>query len=133
MIYQFISIPFAEDSRELLSVWSSAFDTVLDKGNVALSDMRLTSYVGDMSLQDAEGVYKEYDLAYAILSKFGNCNDMNAVLQIKQEISKHIADKLKASKLEPRRCKYCGAKLPWNYPYGMCENSYYTRVDYAYF
>ena len=78
----------------------------------------------DLSLTEAEQLYKQYDLAYAFTEKFGDETDSETILQYKKELSEIISEILKKSKLPFRTCKYCGRKLAWNFPYGVCADCY---------
>jgi ATP-dependent RNA helicase SUPV3L1/SUV3 len=129
LIYRLITIPFDEEDKELRLLWNRLAATVLSGNPVKLAGMMLELPYGSMSLTAAEKLYKEYDLAYAFIEKFGDKAESETILQYKKELSEIIAEILKTSKLPFKTCRYCGRKLRWNYPFGICAECYNaTRV-----
>lgn len=45
----------------------------------------------------------------------------------KKDISAEISKILAAQALNPKKCKYCGGELKWNYPYSMCQKCHDSR------
>lgn len=124
LIYRLITIPFDEEDKELRLLWNRLAATVLSGNPVKLAGMMLELPYGSMSLTAAEKLYKEYDLAYAFIEKFGDKAESETILQYKKELSEIIAEILKTSKLPFKTCRYCGRKLRWNYPFGICAECY---------
>jgi ATP-dependent RNA helicase SUPV3L1/SUV3 len=79
---------------------------------------------GGLSLNEAEQLYKIYDLSYAFTEKFGYGSDSEIILGYKKELSGIITEILKKSGLPFRTCRICGKKLRWNFPYGICARCY---------
>ena len=127
LIYRLITIPFDEEDKELRLLWNRLAATVLSGNPVKLAGMMLELPYGSMSLTAAEKLYKEYDLAYAFIEKFGDKAESETVLQYKKELSEIIAEILKTSKLPFKTCRYCGRKLRWNYPFGICAECHSRR------
>ena len=124
LIYRLITIPFDEEDKELRLLWNRVAATVLSGSPVRLAGMNLELPDKAMSLTAAEKLYKEYDLAYAFIEKFGDKAESETVLQYKKELSEIIAEILKTSRLPFKTCKYCGRKLRWNYQFGICAECY---------
>ena len=127
LIYRLITIPFDEDDKELRLLWNRLSALVLAEGRITLSRMHIYPPAGNLGLTDAEMLYKQYDLAYAFLEKFGDGSESEIILRYKKDLSGIIAEILKKSKLPHRTCKYCGRILRWNYPYGICARCYDSR------
>lgn len=124
LIYRLITIPFDEDDTDLRLFWNRLSRIVLTSGDISLHSMKVDPPHKDLSLTEAEQLYKQYDLAYAFTEKFGDETDSETILQYKKELSEIISEILKKSKLPFRTCKYCGRKLAWNFPYGVCADCY---------
>ena len=56
--------------------------------------------------------------------KFGTEEEAEVILEYKKDLSGIIAELLKKSRLPFKACKYCGRRLRWNYPFGVCERCY---------
>lgn len=83
----------------------------------------------NMSLNEMEQAYKICDLLYQYNTRFEHPEDTEEILNIKKELSKRILKELSSNGLKPRLCKYCGRELPWNYPYGMCQECHDSRYE----
>ena len=124
LIYRLITIPFDEEDKELRLFWNRMAATIVSGRPVNLAGMKLELPHQAMTLTAAEELYKKYDLAYAFIEKFGDKSESETILQYKKELSEIIAEILKTSKLPFKTCKYCGRKLRWNYPFGICAECY---------
>ncbi len=124
LIYRLITIPFDEDSKEIRLMWNGLSEMVLASGTVSLERMGIIPPHKGLTLTDAEQLYKQYDLAYAFIEKFGDPAESEVILAYKKELSGIIAEILKTTRLPFKKCKYCGRKLKWNYPYGICAKCY---------
>jgi ATP-dependent RNA helicase SUPV3L1/SUV3 len=124
LIYRLITIPFDEDDKDLRQLWNSYSGHVLYDGTISLTRMRIAPPLSGMTLNEAEALYKQYDLAYAFLVKFGTEDEAEVILQYKKDLSGIIAELLKRARLPFKTCKYCGRRLRWNYPFGVCERCY---------
>jgi ATP-dependent RNA helicase SUPV3L1/SUV3 len=69
--------------------------------------------------------YDELDLYYSFCKTMNNPFDEGLVRQLKYDVSERI-NKLLKSELKGMRkkCSQCGCLLPWDHPYGMCEECY---------
>ena len=78
-----------------------------------------------MGMDELEDLYLVYDLIYAYLRKFNHRARLSDIIMLKRDVSQRIINILKTQQLEGRRCRVCGKELPWNYPYGKCEDCYF--------
>ena len=124
LMYRLITIPFDEDDNDLRQLWNSWSGHVLYDGTISLTRMRTAPPLSGMTLNEAEALYKQYDLSYAFLVKFGTEEEAEVILEYKKDLSGMIAELLKKSRLPFKTCKYCGHRLRWNYPFGVCERCY---------
>lgn len=128
LIYSFMMIPFDEKNPTLMEIWTRGFRLVKRKEKPTMQNLKAATFSNNISLDEAENLYKQYDLIYSLLEKFSKDEkEINKILQRKHDLSIKISEILKQSKLPHRSCKYCGRKLPWNHPYGMCERCHSER------
>lgn len=137
LIYEFITIPFDDYNETLMVMWRTAFNLIQKHKKISISSLSVPSFNDGISLDKAEELYKLYDLTYSLLERFSkDKNEVREILEMKHDLSMKIAELLKESKLPHRKCKYCGKKLAWNYPYGMCNSChdiyYPPRYNYDY-
>jgi ATP-dependent RNA helicase SUPV3L1/SUV3 len=126
------SMPFDAQNTTFLDIWHKGVKSLTQDKLEAfvLEEMsQFKSFKGD--LQHCEFAYKKADLLYIFADRFHLSYEKVALCEIRKSISKEIIDLLSKTKLKPRRCRYCGKILPWNYPYGMCakchDNLYGSR------
>ena len=134
LIYKFATIPFDENNEDTRFTWEKAVRLVVNNKDVNLENLGIGMFPKNISLENAENLYKVYDLVYACIERFGKSSESDKILKYKKKLSERISYLLENSKLEYRTCKYCGRKLAWNYPYGMCsqchDNMYGRRYDF---
>ena len=81
-------------------------------------------------LHEMEGSYALCDLAYYYYREFGYVDELWKIEEVKHEISTRIIDFLSRQDLTPRKCKYCGRVLPWDYQYGVCYSCFEQMHGY---
>ena len=74
-----------------------------------------------------ESRHRLCDMCYAFAVRFGHLDAVEPVLEYKAGLSEAIREELSSHGLTPRRCRNCGKVLPWNYPYGLCQDCYGQR------
>ena len=52
---------------------------------------------------------------------------LRTIQQRKDLISSGIIHVLSTQKLPGRKCRQCGKRLPWNWPYAICDHCYRSR------
>ena len=75
-------------------------------------------------LQELEELYSVCDLVYYYCRVFNHPRELDDVAETRNRICSLIIDILKKQSLPGKRCRRCGKILPWNYPYGMCEECF---------
>lgn len=134
LIYKLATIPFDDNNEEIKYTWEKAVKLVINDEIVNMENLGIGMFPKNISLENAENLYKVYDLAYACIERFGESSESDKILKYKKKLSERISYLLENSKLEYRTCKYCGRKLAWNYPYGMCsqchDNMYGRKYDF---
>ena len=123
LIYAFITIPYDEENPVLRAIWQEMFLDELEGG--------VESYEHEYdyiprpiaaNLQDLEFLYEKCDLIYYFCRSFNHEDCMHGLEEARAEICRNIMKILAEQKLPGRRCRNCGKELPWNYPYGLCED-----------
>lgn len=138
-IYELASIPFDTKNTELREVWKELSDAIMnEKGKEEINLVKYIpsvpdkTYTGD-DLSWLEEQSQLCDLLYNFSRKFG-LGYTEEISIVRNEISEKIMSVLDSSKLTNRKCKRCGKALPWNHPYGICEDCYYSgRYNYDYY
>lgn len=97
------------------------FECELDNNKYEFPE-NIISEVREYELNELEELFKICDLLYQYYDKFNYNIEIEKVLEIKHIISSKIISILEKQKLKGKTCKYCSRKLPWNYPYSMCEH-----------
>ena len=124
LIYSFVTIPYDETSEDLYSIWYDAFidygaGQAIVQGDI---DRQLMLKSGDR-LEDLEMQSKICDLYYQLLNKTeGDKALIEYVLEKKLFISKEIMKRLENSEFQEKKCRMCGRRLGWNYPYRNCRS-----------
>ena len=125
LIYAFITIPFDEENAVLRVIWQEMF--LNEMSGTVTSFEKEYEYVPrpiSANLQDLEFLYEKCDLIYYFCRTFHHEDCMPRLEEARREICQNIMKILASQKLPGKHCRYCGAALPWNYPYGCCENCY---------
>lgn len=130
LIYNFAATPFNFENPVLYRVFCDVFQDVSQNKELNLfrflpADDGWIS--ADKPLNELEDRYCLADLLYNLFRKAGQKSDLERILSIKKKISASITEILKRQALKPKKCKYCGRTLKWNYPYSMCERCHEER------
>lgn len=127
-VYSLASIPFDAENYDLLAAWKAGMIS-LSQGKIApfvTEQINSLSYIRT-DLRSCEAAYKKADLLYVFADRYGIEKRKEKLCNIRKKISDNIILILSNTKLTPKRCKYCGKTLPWNYPYGMCSECHSER------
>ena len=132
-LYRCIMLTFDEEDRYLLSHWKAICATeargrVYPVRRYIPSEKKLQD-VGS-NLDDLEEMFRLCDLLYNYCYRFRHPEFQQELMERKNQISERIIHVLAQQKLRPRRCRYCGKKLAWNYPYTICERCYRKRYQW---
>ncbi len=123
LIYAFITIPYDEENPVLRAIWQEMFLDELEGGVESFENEY--AYIPrpiPANLPDLEFLYEKCDLIYYFCRTFGHEDCMPNLEEARKEICQNIMKILSEQKLPGKRCRNCGKELPWNYPYGMCED-----------
>ena len=131
LVYQLATTPVDDKNDVLVNIFKHIARDILEGKELNLSQYtknRSWLYGTEKNLDKLEHDYKVYDLFYNLFRKFSDRKELPDILCKKKEISEKITSILASQALEPKKCKYCGKKLSWNYPYRMCQ-SCHTRMN----
>lgn len=116
MKYQLITCPVDTKSSELVEYWGDCCEAIVAGRTPP------TPYFGDESLETCEKQYRAFDIRHQLLRRVGieepHLVEKEALIQ---KINWFL---LTEKKSYIRKCSCCGCKLPFNHPYGMCEECY---------
>lgn len=126
-VYRCVTIPVRPGSEEQ-GVWLQ-----LVKRELAGEPFQWEPYCKTWPVQASrkldilESRHRLCDMCYAFAVRFGHLDAVEPVLEYKAGLSEAIREELSSHGLTPRRCRNCGKVLPWNYPYGLCQDCYGQR------
>ena len=123
LTYAFITIPYDEESPVLRAIWQEMFLDELE-GTVQSFEKEYQHVPRPIAanLPDLEFLYEKCDLIYYFCRTFHHEDCMPNLEEARREICQNIMKILAEQKLPGKRCRSCGKELPWNYPYGLCED-----------
>ena len=127
LIYRFITIPYDEEDSRLRRLWRMFFQAELTEGCVTMEEIALEWPEGEVTADDMpelEEAFRVADLAYYYMDRFDHPEELGEVLKAKREISGQITRILEKQSLQEKRCSNCGAPLPWNHRFGVCEDCF---------
>ncbi|MBQ6551234.1 MAG: hypothetical protein IJL78_07495 [Lachnospiraceae bacterium] len=131
-LYRCIMLTFDEEDRYLLSHWKAICATeargrVYPVRKYIPSEKKLED-IGS-NLDELEEQFRLCDMLYNYSYRFKHPEFQQELMERKNQISERILKVLAREKLRPRRCRICGKKLPWNYPYALCERCFRRRYN----
>lgn len=126
LIYNFITIPFDSNNANLKNIWKTLFDDELNHRPYNYQRFLPEVYDHDQYqyLNTLEEDYKVCDLLYFYMARFHPMEEYEDISSRKKRISEQIVKILNRQKLTGKKCRYCGSNMPWNHPYGICEECY---------
>ena len=129
-IYSLLNIPFNEKSKvveelflKYISFYISCRD-YLKKYPISLEFPQLQG----QGLLDHEDYYSCLDLYYSFSRNFGFAIDTKKLLFHKEKTAQ-VINKMLSSSNEQNPCRICGAPLPWNHKYTICDKCYFFRYS----
>ena len=122
LIYSFATIPFDEKDEVLMQMWFDMLYSRIDGFPYIHARVKADRTTSDDSeeLRSLEHRYKICDMLFYYKRRF-EPDRFTWIDDRKKELSARIIEILNKQKLSPRRCIYCGRKLPWDYRYRICE------------
>ena len=137
LLYEFLCIPFDEEDPTLLAEWKNMYHA--ESTGRHYDVMQILPELLDPEtctvnmLDRLEGDYRLCDLCYNYARRFLEEPEelLRTIQQRKDLISSGIIHVLSTQKLPGRKCKNCGKRLPWNWPYTICDRCYGSRSGAA--
>ena len=130
LLYRFICIPFDETDPDLLARWRTMYHAECIHEHVEVV-AELPAYVNPEEctiemLDRLEADYRRCDLYYNYARLFLEEPEpvLDEIGSRKSLLSKGIIHILSTQKLQARTCESCHARLPWNWPYRVCDSCY---------
>lgn len=132
LIYDFATLPFNPDGEEK-EIWNAMVRAELSGKRLSLKGAETVCPLAGpgMNLNELEHAHKVCDLLYGYNMRFSHPEDIEEIMETKKAISGRILKELSSRGLQPRRCKYCGEEMPWNYPYGICQSCHDERFGFG--
>ena len=136
LLYRFLCIPFDEADPDLLSRWKEMYHTECQGGRLdvmpLLPEIRNPEDCTILQLDILEEEYRRCDLYYNYARLFlDNPDRILAEIQRRKDlISQGIVHVLSTQKLQQKTCVSCKRRLPWNWPYKLCD-SCWRRAHFA--
>ena len=117
-VLSLITCPFDVNDREVLRLWLRYCEKPTQFHNCPMLPQ-------DFTLEGLESYYKQLDL-YTQFSGRMNWDVDREEIAVNREWAQHeIGDLLKDDKGQfEKKCRICGAVLPWDYAYPVCQDCY---------
>ena len=130
LLYRFLCIPFDETDPDLLLRWKTMYHAECSQEHIdVLSQIPPMLNPEECTvgmLDDLEEAYRRCDLYYNYTRLFLPEPDrtLEDIQQRKDLISQGIVHILSTQKLQQKICRACKKRLPWNWPYRLCDHCY---------
>jgi len=127
LLYRFLCIPFDEKEPDLLTRWKAMYHAECRQQHIdvlpELPEMQDPESCTIRMLDGLEADYRRCDLYYNYVRLFLEEPDnlMAEIQRRKDLISQGIVHILSTQKLQQRTCPSCRRRLPWNWPYRLCD------------
>ena len=133
LLYRFLCIPFDEKEPDLLARWKAMYHAECRKQHIdvlpELPEMPDPDSCTIRMLDTLEADYRRCDLYYNYVRLFLEDPDplLTEIQRRKDLISRGIVHILSTQKLQQRTCPSCRRRLPWNWPYRLCDACHSSR------
>ena len=127
LLYRFLCIPFDEKEPDLLNRWKAMYHAECRGQHIdvlpELPEMQDPESCTVRMLDTLEADYRQCDLYYNYARLFLEDPDrlLEEIQRRKDLISQGIVHILSTQKLQQRTCPSCRRRLPWNWPYRLCD------------
>ena len=133
LLYRFLCIPFDETDPHLLARWRAMYQAEKAGEHIdvlpELPEIRDPESCTINVLDWLEDDYRRCDLYYNYVRLFleepGKLLD--EIQRRKDLISQGIIHILSTQKLQQKTCRSCNRRLPWNWPYRLCDACFNRR------
>ena len=133
LLYRFLCIPFDETEADLLARWKTMYHAECAHEHIdVLSQIPRMLDPESCTVQMLDGLeadYRRCDLYYNYARLFLPDPDpvLEEIQHRKDLISLGIIHILSTQRLQQRVCRVCKKRLPWNWPYRLCDSCYRRR------
>ena len=133
LLYRFLCIPFDETEPDLLTRWKAMYHAESQGEHIeVLTQIPRLLDPEECTVQMLDGLeadYRRCDLYYNYTRLFLEEPDyiLEEIQRRKDLISQGIIHILSTQKLQQKVCHSCKKRLPWNWPYRLCDNCYRRR------
>ena len=133
LLYRFICIPFDETDPDLLARWKAMYHAEAHQEHIEvlleIPGLLNPEDCGIDMLDGLEADYRRCDLYYNYTRLFLPEPDeiLEEIQRRKDLISQGIIHILSTQKLQQKSCRSCKKRLPWNWPYSLCDTCYRRR------
>ncbi len=137
LLYQFICIPFDETDPELLQRWKAMYQAECTKQHLeVIPELPMIQNPEDCTIQMLDGLeadYRRCDLYYNYARLFLEDPDpvLEEIQRRKDLISQGIVHILSTQKLQQKVCHSCKKRLPWNWPYRLCDQCFRRKQGFG--
>ena len=119
-VLSLITCPFDVKDREVLRLWLRYCEKPLEQHNCPMLPY-------DFSLEGLETYYKQLDLYTQFSGRMNWVVDREEVAVNREWAQHEIGELLKEDKGQfEKKCRNCGAVLPWDYAYPICQDCYHS-------
>ena len=119
-VLSLITCPFDVKDREVLRLWLRYCEKPLEQHNCPMLPY-------DFSLEGLETYYKQLDLYTQFSGRMNWAVDREEVAVNREWAQHEIGELLKEDKGQfEKKCRNCGAVLPWDYAYPICQDCYHS-------
>ncbi|MBQ9301096.1 MAG: hypothetical protein IJ214_11375 [Clostridia bacterium] len=133
LLYRFLCIPFDETKPDLLARWKAMYHAECVGQHIeVLAEIPRMLDPEECTVQMLDGLeadYRRCDLYYNYTRLFLEEPDriLEEIQRRKDLISQGIIHILSTQKLQQKTCRSCKKRLPWNWPYRLCDTCYKTQ------
>ena len=130
LLYRFLCVPFDETDPDLLTRWKAMYHAECRREHApVLTEIPESLVPEDCTVPMLDGLeadYRRCDLYYNYARLFLPDPDeiLSEIQRRKDLISQGIIHILSTQKLNAKTCIACKKRLPWNWPYRMCDICY---------
>ncbi len=133
LLYRFLCIPFDETDPDLLARWKAMYHAESSGDHLdvlpELPGIRAPEECTVPDLDTLEADYRRCDLCYNYARLFLDAPEktLEEIQRRKDLISQGIVHILSTQKLPQKTCASCRRRLPWNWPYRLCDSCFHRR------
>ena len=122
-VLSLITCPFDVKDRDVLRLWLRYCEKPTEFHNCPMLPQ-------DFSLEGLESYYKQLDLYTQFSARMSWEVDREEIAVNREWAQHEIGELLKDDKGQfEKRCRNCGAVLPWDYAYPICQDCYHSEGE----